>query len=165
MAKLDNPSLEDLTALVKSNHYLLNDDSKIGEGIVIKNYNYHNRYGRMVYAKIVVEEFFSTKKDNHKKKTATIQDEDALIAAIVETFLTESMINKEYEKLAEELNLERQEVKREKIIGLLFNRVWHEFLVEETPAFVKKFKLPIVNFKALRKEVENKVKQVKSSLF
>lgn len=165
MAKLDNPSLDDLTALVKSNHYLLNDDSKIGEGIVIKNYNYRNRYGRITYAKIVAEEFFSTKKENHKKKTATIQDEDTLVAAIVETFLTESMINKEYAKLVEELDLEHQEVKRDKIIGLLFNRVWHEFLVEETPAFAKKFKLPTVNFKSLRKEVENKIKKVKSNLF
>ena len=164
MAKLENPNMNDLTALVKSNHYLINDESKIGEGIVIKNYNYQNRYGRTTFAKIVAEEFFSAKKENHVRKKDPV-DSNALCQAIADTFLTNTMINKEYEKIAEELDLEHNEVRRDKVIGMLLNRVWHEFLVEETPEFIKKYKLPVVDFKCLRKEVDNRVKEVKKSLF
>ena len=40
----------------------------VPEGVVIKNYNYENKYGRTTWAKIISEDFYSTKKDNHQNE-------------------------------------------------------------------------------------------------
>ena len=39
------------------NDYLIEDGKGVGEGIVIKNYDFYNRYGRQTWAKIVRAEF------------------------------------------------------------------------------------------------------------
>ena len=62
MGKLTNPTVEGLQEYLKiANHFLIDDREKAGEGIVIKNYDFVNRYGRIVWAKMLTEDFSVSK--------------------------------------------------------------------------------------------------------
>lgn len=50
MAIIDQPTIEELKQLMESNTFLMQPGA-IGEGIVIKNYNFINRYKRVQWAK------------------------------------------------------------------------------------------------------------------
>ena len=93
---IDNPTMEDLTKYLKETKYLIPED-KMSEGIIIKNYEYRNQYGRCTYAKIVAEEFFNTKSllrmKNHEAKDKTSEKD------IVTTMLSEPLIRKEFAKI------------------------------------------------------------------
>ena len=47
----------------------------------------------------------------------------------------------------------------------LLGRIWHEFIVEELFEAVSKEKNPIVDFKKLKKECDNKVKAFLNEVF
>lgn len=163
MARLENPSQDDITALLQKNHYLINEDEpRFGEGVVIKNYNFVNKYGSTTFAKVVASEFLKNKQ-LHREKNHMVKLADALEEKIVQKFLSEEVIEKEYQKLINEgVNYTEN---RNKFIGILFNRIWHEFLNEEITAFDKKFHHPTINFALLRKAMEFKVKETKPNLF
>src|SRR5574344_2705502 len=52
-----NGDYEYFVHCLEVNDYLIEDGKGVGEGIVIKNYNFYNRYGRQTWAKIVRAEF------------------------------------------------------------------------------------------------------------
>ena len=98
IAILENPITDALNECVMNNHYHTTDDN-IGEGIVIKNYEFVNRYGRTTWAKIVRDEF----KTASKAKPGTcgrvvITREDTL----VDKYLTPDFVAKEYYKFVDE---------------------------------------------------------------
>ena len=161
MAKLESPTQEELEKLIFDNHYLIDEEDKIGEGIVIKNYGFRNAYGREVFAKIVAGEFLKTKKELKQKNHETKNSED-LSERIVYDLLTEEMIEKEYQKLLEEMKPEED---RSKFIGIFLYRIWHTFLIEEIAHIDKKYNHPKLDLRTLRFEVNEKVKEVKSKLF
>ena len=76
--KIVNPTNEQLMKLLESNHYLMQGD-EIGEGIVIKNYGYRNRYGRQTWAKIVRAEFHKTKGTPKPKIIGLSEIEQAIV--------------------------------------------------------------------------------------
>lgn len=80
--------------------------SGLGEGIVIKNYDYVNKFGRRTWAKMLTEDFLSTKKDNRQRNKQIKQGECEHPAEekIVFKYLTEEHISKEYHKLCEKYN-------------------------------------------------------------
>ena len=63
VAIINNPSYDNLLAVLQRNVFLIKDGCGVGEGIVIKRYNYKNKYGRTTWAKIVTSEF----KEKHAK--------------------------------------------------------------------------------------------------
>ena len=53
LAKLENPTEEELKKLLDSTgNWLVKENSGLGEGILIKNYDFINRYGRINWAKM-----------------------------------------------------------------------------------------------------------------
>ena len=50
-AILNHPTIDDILALAKKNHYLIPDEENVGEGIVVKTYDYRNKYGRQTWGK------------------------------------------------------------------------------------------------------------------
>ena len=51
---INNPSEEQLIhTMTELNTYLIKDGKGVGEGIVIKNYDYINRFGQVIWAKMV----------------------------------------------------------------------------------------------------------------
>ena len=155
---IDNPTMEDLTKYLKETKYLIPED-KMSEGIIIKNYEYRNQYGRCTYAKIVAEEFFNTKSilrmKNHEAKDKT-SDKD-----IVTTMLSEPLIRKEFAKI----KLAYPDARRQELIGRTLNTIFHVFIHEELLDYIEK-KKPLINFYYLKKECDERIKEVlRSELF
>ena len=94
----------------------------------------------------------------HKKKgkhKANIQAAD-VEKDIVEYFVTESELAKARDKTAVHFN-EDFKIER-KFIGFFFNAVWND-LVEEMPYILKKYQMPIINFRVLRAECNNQARR------
>jgi RNA ligase len=156
IAKIDNPTYEQLTDLLPKATYLVQDGKGTGEGIVIKNYNYVNSYGRVVWAKIVGTEFFIEKKTNSDFKHAVYTVEEQ----IVNDYITQHFVDKTYSKI---VSAEGDWSK--KLIPQLINRVFYDLITEETWNFIKENKMPNVDFRRLQNMVTSKIKELRADLF
>lgn len=152
---IHNPTFEDLIHCTEINDYLIQDGKGVGEGIVVKNYEYKNQYNHIIWGKIVTSEF----KDKHRKEMgAPVQKNDVLEAQIASKYITEAFVKKEFEKVAENGWESRK-------IPEFLGRVWHEFITEEAWNFIKENKNPTINFKTLHAMVVHEVKVVMPNIF
>lgn len=156
ICKVENPTYERLIAQLEKNDYLIEDGKGTGEGIVIKNYDYRNKFGRIVWAKIVTNEF----KAKHRKKDVTEVKEAKIIEQeIVEKFITKSLVEKEFAKINAEAGWSS------KFIPRLLSTVFYCLVKEESWNFIKEFKNPTIDFKRLQYFTNSKVKELIPHLF
>jgi hypothetical protein len=158
LAIIDRPSMEQLMSLVESNNYLVQDGKGPGEGIVIKRYDFVNRYGRTTWAKIVRSEF----KDHNRKafgpritqgphKIETdISNEPGLSVIVQKVYANIRSAKGGWEG---------------RFIPMLLGTVWHEFVTEEVWSWMKKYRTPTIDFKVLQRLVETKVKETLPEIF
>ena len=139
------------------NDYLIEDGKGVGEGIVIKNYDFYNRYGRQTWAKIVRAEF----KEKHRSVMGAPETEKIMFEEkIADQYVTEALVRKEYDKIRVECNGWSS-----KYIPRLLNTVFHVFIEEEMWHILKEYKNPTINFKTLNTFVIGKIKRVMPELF
>lgn len=146
-----NPSLDDdmIVALLTTNHYLMKSEEFIGEGIVIKNYDYTNPYGRTTWAKVVNPTFKNNSKAKFKGgEGRTIEDD------IVDKFLTEEAVTHEVLKFKDEYG-EYTNQNYAKMLGL----VWNGWLEDNVWNIIRRAGKKDINFSTLRRKVENKTKE------
>ena len=139
------------------NDYLIEDGKGVGEGIVIKNYDFYNRYGRQTWAKIVRAEF---KEKNRSVMGAPETEKIMFEEKIADQYVTEALVHKEYDKIRVECNGWSS-----KYIPRLLNTVFHVFIEEEMWHILKEYKNPTINFKTLNTFVIGKIKRVMPELF
>ncbi len=153
IAVLNNPTENDIKAyLDKTGEFLITEG--LGEGIVIKNYDYINKYGRRTWAKILTEDFKKNKKTNRDKNhLAKVEGDIELI--IINAFLSPEHILKEKHKIEEKYGGWSS-----KNIFELLNRVYDEFLKDNFEIILKKYKDPTINFKKLRLYSNDLVKEI-----
>lgn len=159
IAILLNPTIETIyNQLEKTGQFLIEDGKGLGEGIVIKNYLYKNKYGRQTWGKVISSEF----KEKHTKTMGcpVIESKELVEIKIVEQFCTNSFIEKEFNKIKNEKGEWSS-----KFIPELLGRIWYEFIKEESYNFVKEFKNPTINYKTLQGFVTKKIKEVLVELF
>lgn len=158
LAVIENPTIDDLTRLLKENHYLIPED-KIGEGIVCKNYSYTNKYKHVVWGKIIAEEFFNVKGSlrikNHLAKEAGIEEQ------IANEYITESVIRKEHAKIVND----NPDMTKGEEIGRTLNAVFDNFLKEDLLDVIKKYKRPTINFQKLKQVSDRLIKEALPELF
>lgn len=147
VAVLENPSIESLAQYVEGNHYLLPLD-QIGEGIVIKRYDYVNPYGRTTWGKIVRTAFKT------KSRSAFKGNEDCIEVQIVEDMFTPEFVQKEYAKIKEIPGLDSKT-----IIPRTIATIPYVFITEEIGTILKKYKRPTIDFKKLCRLCESRVKE------
>lgn len=153
---IKNPSDDTLFKCLDKNFYLIKDNEGTGEGIVIKNYEYKNPYGRTVWAKIVRNEF---KAKNQKVfGPSEIKEKSTVEETIVNEFVTGCLVEKEFSKIA----LEGWESKK---IPQFLHTVYYNLVKEESWEFIKKHKNPTINFKRLMSLTYAKVKELKPEVF
>lgn len=159
LAIINNPTPDSLYhCLEKTGQFLVQDGKGNGEGIVIKNYDFYNKYGRQTWAKIVSSEF---KEKHHKAMGAPeVNIRLQVEQRIIDDFCTDAFIEKEYSKLVLE-----QDGWSSKYIQMLFGKVFYELVTEEIWNIVKKYKNPKIDFKVLKSMVIQKVKLTKADLF
>ena len=138
---LNNPTEQDILALAPKQGFLCKEGGN-QEGIVIKSYDYVNKYGRTTWAE-VVNATLITHKNNKETKPCIEQD-------IVDKLLSVEEIEKEKNKI-ENFNITKT--------GELLGRVQHEFVKDNISIILKKWKSPTINFKQLNKCIADKVRE------
>ncbi len=157
IAKIKNGSYENFIHVLNNNNLFIKDGEGIGEGIVIKNYDYYNKFGNQIWAKIITSEF----KEKHIKEMGYPETSGKMIEEeIVDGWLSEALINKTYDKIR---------VDREgwisKYIPELLDHCYYELVNEELWNALKELNNPTINFKTLKHLSISKVKTIKKELF
>ncbi len=184
LCTMTDPTMMQLDWEAQKNTYLVQDNMGPGEGIVIKNYDYKNKYGRQTWAKLVRNEF---KERNAETFGVRNVDGKKLVEKeIAETYVTEAFVSKtraKVEQLVWEEDLEGLgkwceedgdmmfckadflSQNRGKVIPRLLQTCYHDIVSEEVWTFVKKHKNPTINFKRLNTHVIHMVKKRAEDLF
>jgi hypothetical protein len=157
LAKITNPSEADVLRWVNANTYLIQDGAGLGEGVVVKRYDFKNRFGRTVWAKLVRNEF----KEENRAAFGVPEQGGSYQAEleIVERHVTPELVTKERSKL-EALGLPRQA-----LIPRLLGTVYHCLVTEELWEALKQLKDPTVDFKKLRRFATQRTKTLAADLF
>ena len=158
LAEVRNGSHDQFIGLLEKNQFLIKDGQGAGEGIVIKNYSYKNKYNRVTWAKIVRSEF----REIHSKTMGApiVQGEKMVEQEIVDRFCTTALIDKEYAKIVNETGAWSS-----KMIPRLLNTVFYSLIQEDGWNIVKEFKMPKINYKTLNHLVIEKIKTEKQGIF
>ena len=139
---------------------LINDGQGVGEGIVIKNYEFYNSHRQQIWAKIVTSEF---KEKHHKYMGAPVSGARLIKTIeidIVDTFVTSALVEKEHAKLVNENGCWSS-----RMIPQLLNTVFYELIREESWNMISKFKLPTIDYNRLKHLTVARIKEVKPDLF
>jgi hypothetical protein len=154
---ITNASYEQLVNQLMKNVFLIEDGKGVGEGIVIKNYDFKNKYNRQTWAKIVTSEF----KEKHAKVhgATEIKGKKMIEEQIADEFVTKALCEKVYAKIENEGGF------TSKRIPQLLNVVYYDVVKEDAWNFVKKHKNPTIDFSTLQHFVFSKVKEQLSQLF
>lgn len=156
ICKVKNPTYERLVNQLDKNGYLIEDGKGTGEGIVIKNYDYKNKFGRIVWAKIVKNEF---KAEHAKTDVTEIKETKIIEEDIVNKYITLTLIEKEFYKIENENGWTSGQIPR------LLNTVFYCLVKEEIWNIVKEFKNPTIDFKRLQYFTVLKIKELKPEIF
>jgi len=152
----ENLTHDQISNHLEKNTFLLKENSGYGEGVVVKRYDFKNKYGRTVWGKIVSNEF--KQKHNKEMGAPKLQGKSEVEQKIVTKYLTESLIEKEYAKLS----IDGWESKKiPQLIGIIYNC----FITEELWNVLKKEKSPTINFKRLNSEVVKKIRITLTEVF
>jgi hypothetical protein len=158
IAVIKNGSYELFIKHLAKNLFLVEDGKGAGEGIVLKNYDFINEYGRKPYAKIVTSEF----KEAHAKimgvrqTEATKMIEDEIVGKYVTVALCE--------KVKAKIEL-RENGWSSKLIPVLLNEVYYDLIKEESYSFVSEHNNPRIDFKTLHHFTTRKIKESLPDIF
>lgn len=162
MCELEDPTLEQIQEKLQQTGAFL-CAAGLGEGIVIKNYSFVNKYGRRTWAKILTEDFLGKKKSlrstNKEIKDGTI--EHTTERSIINKYLTDEHIAKEYSKVCEKYG---EAVMDPRHTFELLNRVFLEFWSDNWEIVLNKMHLPTINFKALKSLCDDRTKEVVATI-
>jgi hypothetical protein len=131
-----------------------------GEGIVVKNVQYKNKYGNQLFVKLVTQEFTEIQKQKAPKdpnKPLTVEQE------FVNTCLTKARVEKELYKLVDEgileLNFGIEEMGI--ILRNLGGRIYEDILKEESEYVPQNYEVQLLR-KAIGSKLPNIVKEILS---
>ncbi len=140
---MENPTNEDILRLAQDNHFLMVQQDQVGEGVVIRNPEFINKYGHYVIGKYVLQE--------SKPKPRVKVAETDVEAAIVAEFVTNAELGKAVAKTTLYFELDEFNITDHRCIGFYLNEVFDGCILDEMKAILKRFKMPTINFGLLRK--------------
>ena len=153
---ITNASYEQLINQLIKNVFLIEDGKGVGEGIVVKNYEFKNKYTRQTWAKIVTSEF----KEKHSKEmgASEMKGKKMVEEEIAKEFITTALCEKVYSKIENESGFSGRNIPQ------LLNTVFYDLIKEESWNFIKKHKKPTINYKTLQHfvfaEIKNKLPKI-----
>lgn len=158
LAKIKNGTYEQFIHVLERNNFFIKDGFGNGEGIVIKNYDYYNKFGKQIWAKIITSEF----KEKHHREMGAPETESRLPEEdFTDLACTEALCRKVMAKIEADNNGGWSS----KYIPRLLETVYHDMVVEETWDFIKKNKNVSINFGTLRHFVTKKIKEQLPEVF
>jgi hypothetical protein len=154
--KVTNPSYDILVKTTQENKYLLEENSGFGEGVVIKRYDYQNKFGNTVWAKLITNTF----KEKHiKEMGANVVSLKMIEEEIADKYITKHLVDKVYDKISVSSGFSQRS------IPALLGMVYHDLITEELWQIIKEFNYPKIDFKTLNHCVINKVKLIRTDIF
>lgn len=184
----DNPSTNQINDMLERNKFLVQDGLGSGEGVVLKNYLWRNRFGRQPWAKVVRNEF--KERNGVEFGPPKIKGERDIAAEIVNELATEDFIRKEWVKVVntvaneagvvlsvtdEQVAMDHDqqviderafvEANRHKLIPRFLGTIYHTFMVEEVWTIAKKWRNPVVDFSRIQKLLTIRAKAVMVDVF
>lgn len=158
MAKCENATKEQFIAALDKNTFLMKDDAGAGEGVILKNYDFVNKFGKTKWAKLVRTEF---KEKNWKAFGGpTIKGKRKIEEEIAIEYCTEALIKKEHAKV-----VAKNDGWNKRYIPEFIGRVWHAFVTENLWDIIKQRKNPTIDFKTLNRSVTRRIKHVMPEVF
>lgn len=154
---IKNGSYEYFIDCLGKNDFFIRDGAGVGEGIVLKNYNYTNRFGNLAFAKFVTSEF---KEKHHREMGAPESAKTLTEELICQEFLTSSMVEKIYAKIMNECDGWNS-----RYIPRLLETAYHDLIVEEMYNAQKKHKNASINFGVLHHFAVSRVKELLPHVF
>ena len=158
LEQVTNPSIEHLQKTMLGNTYLIQDGAGVGEGIVVKRYDFVNRFGRTQWGKLVRNEF---KEENAKvfgKRPVTMNPVEEKIA---QRFITVGRVG----KMLAKMRMEQDNVPMRTRIPELFGRIWHDLITEEIWGILRRYRKPTIDFRKLHQFVIVQIKVCAPELF
>ena len=154
---IKNASYEDFDKVINKNTFLIKDNSWVWEWIVIKNYDYYNKFWNQIWAKIVTNEF----KDAHRREMGSkVEYWTLLEEKILNEYCTKDFIDKECAKFINE-----KWSWNKKDIPWLFEKIFNELIKEEMLHIILDYNYPRINFKTLKSLCMKKIKEDRKDLF
>jgi hypothetical protein len=153
----NNISFDQLLTCAQKNTLYVQEGQGIGEGIVIKNYDYYNKLGNQVWAKIVTDDF---KVQHYQAMGANEIGGKMLEEEIAEKFVTSHLVDKVVAKITLE-----NDGWTSKYIPQLLGVVFYDLVKEDMWEIIKLHKNPKIDFKVLNRFVINKIKTLRLDLF
>jgi hypothetical protein len=157
LAIIKNGSYEQYQQCLQKNVFLIQDGQGIGEGIVIKNYGFVNKFGDQIWAKMISNAF---KEVHHKEMGAPIVGHDLIEEKIIRDFVTGDLVKKVYAKIVVD-----QGGWESKYIPRLLETVFYDLITEEMWDILKKYNNPKIDFRLLKTLTIAEVKRTMSTLF
>lgn len=154
-----DPREERLYNYLEANNFLIKDGEGIGEGIVIKNYDFVNKYGRVTWAKLVSSEFNETKFKTYGP--SEVNETSYVEEKIAREFTTTALVEKTVAKI---LN-DKDDGWSAKDIPRLLNTVFYDIVNEDMWDIIKKYKQPTIDFRRLMRYVIAEIKVKKPEYF
>lgn len=157
MLKSRNPSYEILLQATENNRFLIKDGHGSGEGVVIKQYGWKNRFGRTTWAKLITNTF----KDKHiAEMGGSVVNAKLIEEEIANEFVTEHMVEKIIAKIRND-----QGSFSARSIPQLLGTAFHDLVTEELWSALKSHKNPRIDFRTLNHCTIARVKQLKPEVF
>lgn len=155
---INNATYDNLLIELENNKFLIQEGRGFGEGIVIKNYNYQNRFGRTVWAKLITNVF----KEKHVEAMgATVKNMKEMTEGVIcGEYVSKHLVDKVYAKIVNEMDGWNS-----KYIPRLLSTVFYDLVNEELWNAIKKLKNPTINFKTLNSLVIIRIKELRPELF
>ena len=161
IAIVKNGTREHYEKCLEKNVFLIKDGMGVGEGIVIKNYGWENKYGRVTWAKIVTNEF---KEIHHREMGAPTIGGETIEEKFVNDLVTPHFVDKVVEKIINEKATNEMFFDKRDIPELL-QTVYYDLVREETWDFIKKHKNPKIDFAYLQRLTTAKIKELRKDIF
>jgi hypothetical protein len=157
IATIRNGSYEQFINQLAKNIFLIEDGKGAGEGIVVKRYDYVNKFGRVTWAKIVTSEF----KEKHAKEMGgdVIEGRKMVEEEICNKYVTSALVEKEYAKIVNDGGWTSKSIPR------LLNTVFYSLIKEDSWDFLSEHKFPVVDFNRMRFFCIQVIKARKPELF
>jgi hypothetical protein len=158
ICKVSNGTIDFFHESLDKNQYLIKDGEGCGEGIVVKNYYFKNKYGRTTWAKLIRNEF----KELHARVNDTneISTQKLIEEEIIKKYVTTALVEKELEKIKLE-----KDGWHSKCIPQLLNTVFYCLVHEESWNFVKEHNMPRIDFRLLQRHCFAHIKSLFPQLF
>ena len=144
--EIDNPTEEDIVKFAEENKYLLSQANHAGEGVVIRNPGFRNKWGNYVIAKFVRDEYLQRKAQKENKSVSKRFDCEQ---EIIDCYVTDAELAKAKAKVTLTLGLEEFDNKNGKCVGMFLNLVFNDAVLAEITDICKRWKRPVINFQEL----------------